>query len=86
MIKPQIESNWQDSVQNFILCTPGFREGTHGFREVIEHDCFIALWVFLHLVDQTDDTVVKSDSETRGRRNVLSLLLLLHPLPTNKPQ
>ena len=54
MIKPQYESYWQGEGHNFILCIPFF-------REVMEHDQFIALWVFLHLVDQTDDAVVKSD-------------------------
>ena len=79
MIKPQFESNWQGAGHNFILCTPGL-------REVMEHDRFIAFWVFLYLVDQTVDTVVKSESETHVRRNVPSVLPLLHPLLTNKPQ
>ena len=39
---------------NFIMCIPDF-------REVIERDCFIALWGFLHLVDQKNKAMDKSN-------------------------
>ena len=45
VIKPQYESYWKGAGHNFIAHTPGF----------------IALWGFLHLVDQTDEAVDKSD-------------------------
>ena len=54
VIKPQYESYWQGAGHNFIA-------HTHGFREVMERDRFIALWGFLHLVNQTDEAVDKSD-------------------------
>ena len=54
LIKPRYESYWQGAGHNFIAHTPGF-------REVMERDRFIALWGFLHLVDQTDEAVDKSD-------------------------
>ena len=54
VIKPLYESYWQGAGHNFIAHTPGF-------REVMECDRFIALWGFLHLVDQTDEAVDKSD-------------------------
>ena len=54
VIKPRYESYWQGAGHNFIAHTPGF-------REVMECDRFIALWGFLHLVDQTDEAVDKSD-------------------------
>ena len=49
VIKPRYESYWQGAGH------------TPGFREVMEGDRFIALWGFLHLVDQTDEAVDKSD-------------------------
>ena len=52
VIKPRYESYWQGAGRNFIAHTPGF-------REVVERDHFIALWGFLHLVDQTDEAVDK---------------------------
>ena len=48
------ESYWQGASHNFIECIPGF-------REVMDLDRFIAIWGFLHLVDQTDEAVDKSD-------------------------
>ena len=54
VIKPRFESYWQGAGPNFIAHDPGF-------REVMERDRFIALWGFLHLVDQTDEAVDKSD-------------------------
>ena len=54
VIKPRYESYWQGAGYNFIA-------HTSCFREVIERDRFIALWGFLHLVDQTDEAVDKSD-------------------------
>ena len=54
VIKPRYESYWQGAGHKFIAHTPGF-------REVMERDRFIALWGFLHLVDQTDEAVDKSD-------------------------
>ena len=54
VIKPRHESYWQGAGLNFMVCTPGF-------RGVMERNLFFALWSFLHLVDQTDESVDKSD-------------------------
>ena len=54
VIKPRYESYYQGAGHNFIAHTPGF-------REVMERDRFIALWGFLHLVDQMDEAVDKSN-------------------------
>ena len=54
IIRPQYESYWQGAGHNFIVHTPGF-------REVMEHDCFIALWDLLHLVNQMEEAMDKSD-------------------------
>ena len=54
VIRPQYETYWQGAGHNFIVHTPGF-------REVMEHDCFIALWDLLHLVNQMDKAMDKSD-------------------------
>ena len=54
VIRPQYESYWQGAGHNFIVHIPGF-------REVMEHDCFIALWDLLHLVNQMEEAVDKSD-------------------------
>ena len=54
VIKSRYESYWQGAGHNFIAHTPGF-------REVMERDRFIALWGFLHLVDQTDKAMDKSN-------------------------
>ena len=59
VIKPRYESYWQGAGHNFIAHTPGF-------REVMERDRFIALWGFLHLVDQTDEAVDKSTRFTKS--------------------
>ena len=56
MIKPRYESYWQGAGHNFIAHTP-----PPGFREVMEHDRFITLSGYQHLVDQTDEAVDKSD-------------------------
>ena len=60
VIKPWYESYWKGAGHNFIAHTPGF-------REVMERDRFIALWGSLHLVDQTDEAVDKSDKMYKVR-------------------
>ena len=52
--KLRYESYWKGADHNLISYTPGF-------REVMEHNRFITLWGFLHLVDQTDEAVDKSN-------------------------
>ncbi|KAK6177155.1 hypothetical protein SNE40_015314 [Patella caerulea] len=54
VIKPRYEHYWKGSGKNFVASTPGF-------REVMERDRFLALWSFLHLVDETDPDLDKTD-------------------------
>ena len=70
-INPRYESYWQVASHNFIVHTPGF-------REVMERDRFIALWGFLHLVDQTDKAVDKSDKIYKVRPMLDRMLRLFH--------
>ena len=44
VVKLRYENYWQGELHNFMLFTPGF-------RDVMEHDCFMAMWTFLDLVD-----------------------------------
>jgi len=69
VIKPRYESYWQGAAHNFLSCTPGF-------REVMERDRFIALWSFLHLVDQKDESVDKSDKIYKVRPMLHKMLPL----------
>ena len=71
LIKPRYESYWQGAGHNFIAHTPGF-------REVMERDRFIALWGCLHLVDQTDEAVDKSDKTYKVRPMLDRMLPLFH--------
>ena len=43
---------------------PQIHRSHPSFREVMERDRFIALWGFLHLVNQTDEAVDKSDNDS----------------------
>ena len=83
VIKPRYESYWQEAGHNFITHTPGF-------REVMECDHFIALWGFLHLVDQTDEAVDKSDKIYKVRPMLNRMLPLFHryysPCRHTRPQ
>ena len=54
VVKPRYENYWQGEAHNFMSFTPGF-------RDVMERDPFLALWTFLHLVDQQDPNIDKSD-------------------------
>ena len=54
VVKPRYENYWQGEAHNFMSFTPGF-------RDVMERDRFLALWTFLHLVDQQDPNIDKSD-------------------------
>ena len=69
VIKPQYESYWQGASHNFIAHTPGF-------REVMERDRFIAIWGFLHLVNQKDEAVDKSDKIYKVRPMLYRMLHL----------
>ena len=53
VVKPRYENYWQGEAHNFMSFTPGF-------RDVMERDRFLALWTFLHLVDQQDPNIDKS--------------------------
>ena len=83
VIKPRYESYLQGAGHNFIAHTPGF-------REVMERDRFIALWGFLHLVDQTDEAVDKSDKIYKVRpmldRMLPLVCRLLQPPPATQPR
>ena len=55
----------------------------------LECDCFITFWGYLHLVNQTDEAVDKSDkiySKAHARHNAPSLSPLLQLQPTTQPQ
>ena len=67
VIKPGYESYWQGAGHNFIAHTPGF-------REVME--CDIALWGFLHLVNQTEKAVDKSNKIYKVRPMLYRMLIL----------
>ena len=77
VIKHRYESYWQGAGHNFIAHTPSF-------REVMERDRFISLWGFLHLVDQTDEAVDKSDNIYKVRP-MLDRKLPLFCLSTTAP-
>ena len=69
VIKPQYESYSHWDCDSFILCTDGF-------REVMELDHFIDILDFLHLVNQTDEAVDKSNKIYK----VTSMLDRMRPL------
>ena len=54
VIKPRYEDYWRGPGKNFISCTTGF-------REVMDRDRFLGIWTYLHLVDEQDDSVDKTD-------------------------
>ena len=67
VVKPRYENYWQGSVRNFMTCTPGF-------RDVMDRDRFLAIWTYLHLVDERDATVDKADKIYKVRP-MLDILL-----------
>ena len=54
VVKPWYENYWKGEAHNFMSFSPGF-------RDVMERDRFLVLWTFLHLVDQQDPNINKSD-------------------------
>ena len=67
VVKPRYENYWQGSGKNFMTCTPGF-------RDVMDRDRFLAIWTYLHLVDERDATVDKADKIYKVRP-MLDILL-----------
>ena len=65
VIKPRFEDYWRGD--NFITDTPGF-------RTVMTRDRFLALWTFLHFVDEEDPLLDKNDKIYKVR-SFLNLLL-----------
>ena len=68
VIKPRYESYWQGTSHNFIAHIP--------VSEVMERDRFFSLWGFLHLVDQMDKAVDKSDKIYKVRPMLEGMLPL----------
>lgn len=64
--KPRYESYWHGRSKNFIT-------RTDGFGEVMTRDRFLALWSFLHLLDETDPSIDKQDRiyQVRPMMNLL---------------
>ena len=54
LIKRTYASYWRDDGQFFISETPGF-------NDIFSRDRFLAIWSYLHLVDEQDATIDKTD-------------------------
>ena len=67
-MKPRYENYRQGSGKNFMTCTPGF-------RDFMDRDRFLAIWTYLHLVDERDATVDKADKIYKVRP-MLGIILL----------
>ena len=55
VIKPQYREYWESDGQNFISETPGF-------PQVMSRDRWLSIWSFLHVVDEMDEQVDKTDA------------------------
>lgn len=60
IVKPRFTDYWCGEGKNFIASTPGF-------REVMTRDRFLAIWKYLHLVDEKDETLDKTDKIYKAR-------------------
>lgn len=47
--------------ESYFSRKPGFLFDTPGYREVFDRDRFLAVWKFLHIVDETSDNTDKTD-------------------------
>lgn len=66
VIKPQYREYWESEGQNSISETPGF-------RKVMNSDWWLSVWSFLHEVDETDETLDKTDAIYKSRPVLNSL-------------
>lgn len=55
VIKPQYREYWETDGQNFLSETPGF-------RQVMPRDRWLSIWTFLHVVDETDEAIDRTDA------------------------
>ena len=67
LIKPTYASYWCSDGKNFVTETPGF-------REVMERDRFLAIWTFLHIVNERNAELNKEDKIYKIRPFLDSLL------------
>ena len=71
-VKPSYKDYWTSDGKDFIGHTPGF-------RTVMTRDRFLALWSFLHVVDEQDESLDKADRIYKVRPLLNYLLpLFLH--------
>ena len=54
VMKPQLHEYWLSEGKNFISHTPGF-------KDVMCGDRFFAIWAYLHVVNENDESVDKTD-------------------------
>ena len=67
VIKPRYADYWNSEGTNFISHTPGF-------REVLSRDRFLALWTFLHVVNEEDERIDKRDKIYKVRPMLVDLM------------
>ena len=67
VIKPQYCEYWQSEGKNFLSHTPGF-------RKVMVRDCFLAIWTYLHAINEKDQTIDKTDKIYKVRPILNTLL------------
>lgn len=66
-IKPSYQNYWTNEGSDFVGLTPGF-------RNVMILDRFLALWSFLHIIDEEDTDIDKTDRLYKVRPFLESLL------------
>ena len=67
LVKRTYASYWRSDGKFFLSETPGY-------HDVFERDRFLAIWSFLHLMDEQDDTVDKTDKIYKVRGFLDTLL------------
>ena len=67
VIKKTVASYWRSDDHNFLIETPGF-------IEVFERDRFLAMWSFLHTVNEEDPNLDKRDPIYKNRPVMNELL------------
>jgi hypothetical protein len=67
VVKPKYRDYWNNEGSDFVAYTPGF-------RNVMTRDRFLAIWSFLHVVDENDPTIDKTDKIYKMRPMLTGLL------------
>lgn len=67
IIKPSYRDHWLSEGNDFVTFTPGF-------RQVMTRDRFLAIWKFLHVVDEEDPSLDKTDKIYKVRPMLNDLL------------